>query len=174
MWLNIRAGLGPARPNEGTTWFRAGLGLCFYTSGWHDTVQKMFGLSWPEPVWHEARWAWAGLAWPGPIPSTTPGLLFPAPGSPSSRWFRPSERHACGYKEKWSMRLQGKVEEEIALGPLCLSHAHDLHAVKAKKTPHARRMNLHMPLNHQRSCIMWPPPACHAIFLNAIDPKDCL
>jgi hypothetical protein len=71
MWSNIRAGLGPARPNEGTTWFRAGLGHCFYTSGWHGTAQKMFGLSWPEPVWHEARWAWAGLARPGPIPSTT-------------------------------------------------------------------------------------------------------
>jgi hypothetical protein len=70
MWLNIRTGLGPARPNEGTTWFRAGLVHCFYTSGWHDKAQKLFGLSWLEPVWHEARWAWAGLAWPGPIPST--------------------------------------------------------------------------------------------------------
>jgi hypothetical protein len=73
MWSNIRAGLGPAWPNEGTTWFRAGLGHCFYTSGWHNTTQKFFGLSWPEPVWHEARWAWAGLARPDPIPSTTPG-----------------------------------------------------------------------------------------------------
>jgi hypothetical protein len=26
MQSNIRAKLGPARPNEGTTWFRAGLG----------------------------------------------------------------------------------------------------------------------------------------------------
>jgi hypothetical protein len=69
MWSNIRAGLGPARPNEGTTWFRAELGHCFYTSGWHGTAQKIFELSWPEPVWHEARWAWAGLARPGPIPS---------------------------------------------------------------------------------------------------------
>jgi hypothetical protein len=73
MWSNIRAGLGPARPNEGTTWFRAGLGHCFYTSGWHGTAQKMFGLSWPEPVWHEARCAWAGLTRPGPIPSTSVG-----------------------------------------------------------------------------------------------------
>jgi hypothetical protein len=70
MWSNIRAEFRPARPNEGTTWFRAGLGHCFYTSGWHGTAQKMFGLFWSEPVWHEARWAWAGLARPGPIPST--------------------------------------------------------------------------------------------------------
>jgi hypothetical protein len=70
MWSNIRAGLGPARPNEGTAWFRAGLGHCFYTSGWHGTAQKLFGLSWPEPVWHEARWAWAEPARHGPIPST--------------------------------------------------------------------------------------------------------
>jgi hypothetical protein len=55
MWSNIRAGLGPAWPNEDTTWFRAGLGHCFYTSGWHGTAQKLFGLSWSEPVWHEAR-----------------------------------------------------------------------------------------------------------------------
>jgi hypothetical protein len=55
MWSNIRAGLGPTRPNEGTMWFRAGLGHCFYTSGWYGTAQKLFGLSWPEPVWHEAR-----------------------------------------------------------------------------------------------------------------------
>jgi hypothetical protein len=71
MWSNIWAGLGPTRPKEGTTWFRAGPGYCFYTSGWHDTAQKSFGLCWPEPVWHEARWAWAGLVRPGPIPSTT-------------------------------------------------------------------------------------------------------
>jgi hypothetical protein len=76
MWSNTRARLGPARPKEGTTWFRAGLGHCFYTSGWHGTAQKSFGLCWPEPVWHEARWAWAGLARPGPIPSTTPGCVW--------------------------------------------------------------------------------------------------
>jgi hypothetical protein len=70
MWSNIRAGLGPARPNEGTAWFRAGLDHCFYTSGWHGTAQKLIGLSWSEPVWHEARWAWAGPARHGPIPST--------------------------------------------------------------------------------------------------------
>jgi hypothetical protein len=76
MWSNIRVGLGPARPNESTIWFRAvdrfraGLGHCFYTLGWHGTAQKMFGLFWLEPVWHEARWAWAGLAQSGPIPST--------------------------------------------------------------------------------------------------------
>jgi hypothetical protein len=64
MWSNIRAGLGPARPNKGTTWFRAGLGHCFYTSGWHGTAQKLFGLSWPEPVWHEAQWEhWCYLLW---------------------------------------------------------------------------------------------------------------
>jgi hypothetical protein len=50
MWSNIRVGLGPARPNESTTWFRAGLGHCFYTLGWHGTAQKMFRLFWPEPV----------------------------------------------------------------------------------------------------------------------------
>jgi hypothetical protein len=49
MWSNIRAGLGPARPNEGTAWFRAGLGHCFYTSGWHGTAQKLFGLFGPNP-----------------------------------------------------------------------------------------------------------------------------
>jgi hypothetical protein len=77
MWSNIRAGFGPARPNEGTAWFRAGLGHCFYTSGWHGTAQKLFGLSWPEPIWHEARWAWAGPARHGPIPSTTRGAASP-------------------------------------------------------------------------------------------------
>jgi hypothetical protein len=71
MWSNIPAGLGPARPKEVTTWFRAGPSHCFYTSGWHGTAQKTFVLCWPEPVWHEARWAWAGLARPDPIPSTT-------------------------------------------------------------------------------------------------------
>jgi hypothetical protein len=50
MWSNIWVGLGPARPNEDTTWFRGGLGHCFYNSGWHDTVQKFFGLSYPKPV----------------------------------------------------------------------------------------------------------------------------
>jgi hypothetical protein len=60
MWSNIQAGLGPARPNEGTTWFRAGLDHCFCTSGWHDTAQKFVGLFWPEPVWHEARWVGPG------------------------------------------------------------------------------------------------------------------
>jgi hypothetical protein len=70
MWSNIRAGPGPARPNEGTTWFSAGLDHCFYTSGWHGMAQKFFGLYCPEPVWHEARWAWAELARPDPIPST--------------------------------------------------------------------------------------------------------
>jgi hypothetical protein len=64
MWSNMQAGLGPARPNEGTTWFRAGLGQCFYTSAWHDTAQKFFGLSWPEPVWHGADGLRPG--WPGP------------------------------------------------------------------------------------------------------------
>jgi hypothetical protein len=70
MWSNIRVGLGPAQHNEGTRWFKAGLSHCFYTSGWHDTAQKLFELFWPKPVWHEARWAWAGLAQPDPIPST--------------------------------------------------------------------------------------------------------
>jgi hypothetical protein len=62
MWSNIRAGLGPARPNKGTTWFRAGPDHCFYTSGWHGTAQKLFRLFWLEPVWHEARRAWPGPA----------------------------------------------------------------------------------------------------------------
>jgi hypothetical protein len=71
MWSNIHVGFGPARPNEDTTWFRVGLGHCFYILGWHDTTQKLFGLSWLEPVWHEARWVWAGLVRPDPIPNTT-------------------------------------------------------------------------------------------------------
>jgi hypothetical protein len=70
MWSKIRAGLGPTRSKEGTTWFRAELGHCFYTSGWHSTTQRSFGLCRSEPVWHEVQRAWAGLAWPGPIPST--------------------------------------------------------------------------------------------------------
>jgi hypothetical protein len=37
MWSNIRAGLGPAWPNECTTWFWVGLGNCFYTLA--DTAQ---------------------------------------------------------------------------------------------------------------------------------------
>jgi hypothetical protein len=64
MLLNIRAGFGPARPNEGTTWFRAGLGYRFNTLGWHGTAQKLFGFSWSESICHEARWAWTGLARP--------------------------------------------------------------------------------------------------------------
>jgi hypothetical protein len=71
MWSNTWAELGLARPKEGTTWFRTELGHCFYTSGWHDTAQKLFELCWPEPVWHEARWVWTKLARPGPIPSTS-------------------------------------------------------------------------------------------------------
>jgi hypothetical protein len=61
--------------------------------------------------------------------------------------------------------VAGKVEEGTALGPL--SHAHDLQAVKAKKTPHGPT-HMHgacyqeigktsMPLNHQRSCMA---PTC--------------
>jgi hypothetical protein len=48
MWSNIRAGLGPARPNEGTTWFRVGLGHCFYTSGWHGTAKNCLGFLGPN------------------------------------------------------------------------------------------------------------------------------
>jgi hypothetical protein len=55
MRSNIRAGFGPARLNESTTWFRAGLGHCFCTLGWYGTVQKFFRLSYPEPVWHKAQ-----------------------------------------------------------------------------------------------------------------------
>jgi hypothetical protein len=51
MWSNIWVGLGPARPNEGPAWFRDGLDHYFYTSGWHDTIQKFFGLFYLEPVW---------------------------------------------------------------------------------------------------------------------------
>ena len=67
MW----AVLGPARPEEGTTCFRAGLGLYFYSLGWHGTARNFFGPSRPDPFWPEARWAWAVPARPGPIPSTT-------------------------------------------------------------------------------------------------------
>ena len=66
MW----AVLGPARPEEGTTCFRAGLGLYFYSLGWHGTARNFFGPSRPDPFWPEARWAWAVPARPGPIPST--------------------------------------------------------------------------------------------------------
>jgi hypothetical protein len=44
MWSNIRTGIGPARPNEGTTWFKSGLGYCFCTLDWYGTVQKFFRL----------------------------------------------------------------------------------------------------------------------------------
>ena len=67
MW----AVLGPARPEEGTTCFRAGLGLYFYSLGWHGTARNFFGPSRPDPFWPEARWAWAVPARPGPIPSTS-------------------------------------------------------------------------------------------------------
>jgi hypothetical protein len=50
MWSNMRTGFGPARLNERTTWFRAGLDHCFYTSVWHDMTKKLFRLSWLEPV----------------------------------------------------------------------------------------------------------------------------
>jgi hypothetical protein len=33
MWSNTRAGLGLARPKEGTTWFRTGLGHSFLYFG---------------------------------------------------------------------------------------------------------------------------------------------
>ena len=77
MW----AVLGPARPEEGTTCFRAGLGLYFYSLGWHDTARNFFGPSRPDPFWPEARWAWAVPARPGPILSTTPtgGWFWRAP-----------------------------------------------------------------------------------------------
>jgi hypothetical protein len=69
MWSNIWAGLGPTLPNEGTTWFKAKLDHYFYTSDWHDMVQKFFGLSWLKSVWHN------GLGRVGPtssIPRTRP------------------------------------------------------------------------------------------------------
>jgi hypothetical protein len=55
MWSNIWIGLGPARPNESTAWFRIRLDHCFYTLGWQDAAQKVFGLFWSELVWYEAR-----------------------------------------------------------------------------------------------------------------------
>jgi hypothetical protein len=70
VWSDIRAGLGPARPKEGTTWFRAGLGHCFYTSGW--------GTSWPKNLLGFAglnpfgpKHDGLGPGRPGPIPNTT-------------------------------------------------------------------------------------------------------
>jgi hypothetical protein len=74
MWLNIRAGLGPTRPKEDTTWFRVGLSHCFYTLGWYDTAQNFFGLSGPNPfdTKHDIL-SRAGSA--DPIPSTTPSHL---------------------------------------------------------------------------------------------------
>jgi hypothetical protein len=49
MWSNIRAGLGPARPNEGTAWFRAGLGHCFYTSAGTARPKNCLGFLGPNP-----------------------------------------------------------------------------------------------------------------------------
>jgi len=69
-FCNMWAVLGPARPEEGTTCFRAGLGLYFYSLGWHGTARNFSGPSRPDPFWPEARWAWAVPARPGPIPST--------------------------------------------------------------------------------------------------------
>jgi hypothetical protein len=48
MWLNIWAGLGPARPSEGTTWFRTRLGHCFYISYWHAVFILRAGTTRPK------------------------------------------------------------------------------------------------------------------------------
>jgi hypothetical protein len=68
-------GLGRHDPMKARRGLGAGLSHCFYTSGGHDTAQKLFGLSLPESVWYEAWWAWTGLARPGPISSTSYGVL---------------------------------------------------------------------------------------------------
>jgi hypothetical protein len=65
MRSNIRAELGPARPNKGTTWFRVELGhffvlragttrpkslLSFPGPNPFDTKHDRFGPSWPDPA----------------------------------------------------------------------------------------------------------------------------
>jgi hypothetical protein len=49
MRSNIRAGLGPARPNKDTTWFRTGLDHYFCTLGWHGKAKKMLGFPGSNP-----------------------------------------------------------------------------------------------------------------------------
>jgi hypothetical protein len=48
MWSNIRTGLGPARSNEGTVWFKARLGHCFYTSDRQARPKSYLGFSGPN------------------------------------------------------------------------------------------------------------------------------
>jgi hypothetical protein len=68
MWSNIRTEFGPTWLNEGTTWFRAELDHCFYTSGWYDTPKSFLGFT----VSNRLARSMMGLGRPGPIPSTTP------------------------------------------------------------------------------------------------------
>jgi hypothetical protein len=73
MWSNIRTELGPARPKEGTTWFRAGPGHCFYTSSWHGP-KKIFGFVGPNPFGTKHDGLEPG--WPGPILSTNKRAFY--------------------------------------------------------------------------------------------------
>jgi hypothetical protein len=79
MWSNIRSGLGPARPKEGTTWFRAGLGwatvltlragtarsknlLDFVGPNPFGTNHDGLGPSWLNPAQFPALWAYMLVA----------------------------------------------------------------------------------------------------------------
>jgi hypothetical protein len=78
MWSNIRAGLGPALPNEGTTWFRAGPGPVFtFRAG---TAWPKNCLGFPGPNLFGMKHDGLGLDWPGLA-------QFPAP--PITRQHRP-------------------------------------------------------------------------------------
>jgi hypothetical protein len=72
-WSNIWVRFEPARPNEGTTWFRTGLNHCFYNSNWHDTAQKFFGFPGPNlfDTKHDKFRPTGRPAWPGLILSTS-------------------------------------------------------------------------------------------------------
>ena len=64
MWSNIQAGLGPARPKEGTTWFRAGLDQCFSTSAGTARPKNLLGFAGPNPF--VTKHDGLGPGWPGP------------------------------------------------------------------------------------------------------------
>jgi hypothetical protein len=71
MWSNIRVGLGPARPKEGTTWFRAELGHCFTLWAGTARPKNLLGFAGPNPF--GTKHDGLGPGRPGPIPSTMYG-----------------------------------------------------------------------------------------------------
>jgi hypothetical protein len=65
MWSNTRAVLGPARPKEGTTWFRAGLGPVFTLRAGTACPKNLLGFadSYPFNMKHDGlRPGWPDLA----------------------------------------------------------------------------------------------------------------